>query len=135
MCIFAPSHSKEVSDGYFYRWFLFVIPINADNRKTPIARWSHPYMLNRTRALDFCQGNRLTPRYISIRIYFPPNTQFTSLLSTYTIFELCHSALTRLTGYIFRADRSCLCIRQPVKITKVQIQSIEIGSLCKNRKR
>src|SRR5437016_1824457 len=49
--ILSPAHSKEITNRHFHGWRSFIVPVEAKNAVTPVARRRKPYMCDVGRAI------------------------------------------------------------------------------------
>jgi len=102
-----PADSKEIPNRNFDRRLGFIIPVETQNRITPVPRRRHPYLLNCAWTLDLCKCEGGTWFDPDKGIHLSSLTKISGSMSGRPFFQGSHASLAFFTGKIFRADGTC----------------------------
>ena len=122
LCELAPSAREEVADRALDRGLRIVVPVHAQDLVAPAARRRQPDVLDRARAFDVGEHERLVRRDHDRRRDLPPLSELARRARTRALGG--HSAAALLAGGVLGADRSRLGVGETPHVGEPDAQSV-----------
>ena len=102
--VLLPATEEEIAHGALHRGVLLAVPIDADDGVAPLARGSHPNVLDGARALDASNLQGLSSGNAHKRIHLPALAQVPGGILGRAVLQLAHGARALGPIEVFRTD-------------------------------